>query len=118
MKWLKRNKFVILLLIFIVVIIVGYFTNLYSLIGINDWKDAASVVTIAGIIVGIFYYISAIKWNSYRYLADLYYKQKQYDKAKEYNILSFYPFQHQRGYFPRISPFFFPIHILSAQKNV
>ena len=74
MKWLKRNKFVILLLIFIVVIIVGYFTNLYSLIGINDWKDAASVVTIAGIIVGIFYYISAIKWNSYRYLADLYYK--------------------------------------------
>jgi len=74
MKWLKRKELAILLLIFIVVIIVGYFTKIKSLIGINDWKDAASVVTIVGIIMGVYYYHSVIKWNFYRYLADLYYE--------------------------------------------
>jgi len=74
MKWLKRKELAILLLIFIVAIIVGYFTKIKSLIGINDWKDAASVVTIVGIIMGVYYYHSVIKWNFYRYLADLYYE--------------------------------------------
>ena len=48
---------------------------LKTVFGITSWIDAvASVVIIFGIIIGGFYYLSTIKWNFYRYLADLYYE--------------------------------------------
>ena len=50
-----------------------YYTFLKTLFGIHDWVDVASLITIIGVIIGFFFYISSIKWNFYRYLADLYY---------------------------------------------
>ena len=69
-NWLK----LIILLIFAAVLIVhANITSLKTISGINDWIDAASVITIIGVIIGVFFYLSTIKWNFYQYLADLYY---------------------------------------------
>lgn len=53
----------------------SYLAYLKTVFGITNWIDAVtSVVIIFGIIIGVFYYLSTIKWNFYRYLADLYYE--------------------------------------------
>jgi len=70
-KWLK----LIILLIFAAVLIMhANITSLKTISGINDWIDGASVITIIGVIIGVFFYINTIRWNFYRYLADLYYQ--------------------------------------------
>lgn len=57
--------------------LINRYISKLAVIGINDWTDVSSVVsvvTIVGIFVGIYYYRNSIIWNRYRYLADLYYE--------------------------------------------
>lgn len=64
----KLQLLIIFLFIFAVILAINEF-----FFEINKWIDLASIITIFGVITGIFFYLSTIKWNFYRYLADLYY---------------------------------------------
>lgn len=74
MNWLKGNNVIIVLLIFILIVVIVREISDLAHFGINTWIDVSCVVTTIGIIIGVLYYISSIRWNFYRYLADLYYE--------------------------------------------
>lgn len=65
-----RKLLILNIFLFIIAVILAINAFIFE---INTWIDLASIITIFGAITGIFFYLSTIKWNLYRYLAELYY---------------------------------------------